>query len=468
MRKKLFSIILAVATLFSCFALSGCKDVYDYKPESYGEWDGNYVYSGNYRSKTTGEDGERLVSEVVDEGITYQVELNNRNYSENSYTFYYYGDFIYLVMNGEAVDEDLEKKEKRFLVRYNLKEKTQETVLAETEELFEGISYVNDERIVLLDDERWYAVDFNGNLIEENFPGTRTTVLNQEYLVYKSYPDGEIMYRSFANPLEYKIMDGVISLNYRYYYIENENQKGILICNTNDGALIYDFWFFDLETNTLHTIAENYNQKLRWVGDDYKYFITYEMGLVEWTEKGSSCAGVQEKSATISLNCKMYTVDYENYSIREVYKFPRERNCTQVNILNDGKIYVTQTWFEDYKFLKNDGGKAYARYRFDTESETFSLVSEEEYDELFDQPSQGEWVVCGEYEYYQTVKYVPLMMGRSYAYSLVRTDGVKTETMQFFTSRGKESDLEIGARACFEMWNQNSDGKFSNFIVRPY
>ncbi len=416
----------------------------------------------------TGEDGERLVSEVVDEGITYQVELNNRNYSENSYACYYYGDFIYLVMNGEAVDEDLEKRVKRFLVRYNLKEKTQETVLAETEEPFDLISYVNDERIVLLDNERWYAVDFNGNLIEENFPGTRTTVLNQEYLVYKSYPDGEIMYRSFANSVEYKIMDGFISLNYRYYYIENENQKGILICNTNDGDSIYDLWFFDLEANTLHTIAENYNQTLRWVGDDYKYFITYETGLVEWTEKGSSCAGVREQSATTSLNCKMHEIDYENYSIREVYKFSPERNCTQVNILNDGKIYVTQTWFEDYKFLKNDGGKAYARYRFDSESESFSLVPNDEYDELFDQPSQGERVACGEYEYYQTVKYIPLMWGRSYAYSLVRTNGQQTETMQFFTSRGEVSDLEMGARACFEMWVQIISGGVHNFIVLPY
>ena len=91
----------------------------------------------------------------------------------------------------------------------------------------------------------------------------------------------------------------------------------------------------------------------------------------------------------------------------------------------------------------------------------------DEYNELYHQPSQGERVVCGEYEYYQTVKYVPLIWGRSYAYSFVRTDGEKTETMQFYTSRGKESDLEIGARACFEMWARLSGG-FSNFTVLPY
>ena len=79
-------------------------------------------------------------------------------------------------------------------------------------------------------------------------------------------------------------------------------------------------------------------------------------------------------------------------------------------------------------------------------------------------------MICGKYEYYQTLKYIPLIMGRSFASSLirkeVRDDGtIKVDAMQFCTSRGEESDLEEGARAYHVMWNYDN---FSDFIVLPY
>ena len=45
----------------------------DVVPEEYGEWDNNYVYRGNGRSKTTGEDYEQLVNSVEIEGENYTV-----------------------------------------------------------------------------------------------------------------------------------------------------------------------------------------------------------------------------------------------------------------------------------------------------------------------------------------------------------------------------------------------------------
>ena len=69
--KSAISILLSVTFLgLAITTFSGCEQVSDFIPEAYGEWDGNYVYRENYRSKTTGEDGEVLVSEVVDEGVT--------------------------------------------------------------------------------------------------------------------------------------------------------------------------------------------------------------------------------------------------------------------------------------------------------------------------------------------------------------------------------------------------------------
>ena len=61
--KKLFCIGLALATLF----LSACEDptFEELIPESYGAWEGNYIYRGNVRSKTTGENPERYQSLYV-------------------------------------------------------------------------------------------------------------------------------------------------------------------------------------------------------------------------------------------------------------------------------------------------------------------------------------------------------------------------------------------------------------------
>jgi len=473
--KSAISILLSATFLgLAITTFSGCKNVYDYKPESYGEWEGNYIYKGNYRSKTTGEDGEVLVSEVVYEGNTYQVEAYGEGNIEDGYFgklyyYFYYGDFVYLVLRGECSNDETFSS-KKFLVRYDLKEKTQETLLAEdlknTTNDFDWISYVDGEKIVVMRDETWSAIDLNGNEIEEEFPQkSNVRVLNNEYLIYENYVEETLVYRTFADPTERKIMDLERNVEYSYKFTENENQKGILLLNKNKsgGDTVYDFKFFDLETGTLRTVAENFNKKVKWVDENYNYFITYEQGLVQWTEEGNSCFGVEEKSATTNLNCKLYAVDYENCSIREVYTFDPNRNCTQVNILGDGNIYVTQVWWEDYKFLKNDGGKEYARYRFDTESETFTLVEEDVYDELFDLPFKGESVTCGEYEYYKTEVYVPLMWGRSFAYSLVRTNGEKTETLQFCTTYGKNNDLEEDIRAYHEVCLGVSD-----FIVLPY
>lgn len=466
--KKLLTIgISFLLMLCTSVSLFGCKNIYDYKPKAYGEWEGNYIYRGNYRSKTTGEDCEQLVSEVVYEGITYQLE-DYQYYNDGErdrYSYFIHGDFIYLILIGCSKDETVSSK--KFLIRYNLREKTQETLFvgnSKGENTFDYISYVNDERIVLEKDDSWIALDFNGNLIVEEFPAVGdTTLLGNEYLIYKNYVDETLVYRTFADSVERKIMDMKYTLNYSYKLIETENQKGIVILNTNDGYgdIIYNYWFFDLETGTLHIIAENFNQKIVWVDENYSYFITYERGLVAYKEKSNSCFGVEEKSFETNLNCKLYAVDYINGSIKEIYVFEPKRNCTQVNILDDGNIYITQVWWEDYQFLKNDGGKVFIRSRFDLESETFTLVDEEEYDRIYDLPKQSEKVVCGEYVYYMKSYFVSLMWGKSSAVELIRMKGEQAESMQFCTSFGEENDLEEGVRGNLKILG-------NNFIVLPY
>ena len=63
MKKKMMAV---TAGLLACCTLgAGCQIHRSFSslvPEQYGAWDNYYVYHGNVRSKTTGEDGEYLVS----------------------------------------------------------------------------------------------------------------------------------------------------------------------------------------------------------------------------------------------------------------------------------------------------------------------------------------------------------------------------------------------------------------------
>lgn len=474
--KNIFSIGLAILlTLCMSISLVGCQEIYNHKPKTYGEWDGNYIYSANYRSKTTGEDCEKLVSEVVYEGITYQIEDDSYYYinkDDSRYSYFIHGDYIYLVLIGT---KDKTLSSKKFLIRYNLKEKTQETVFAKThsntEESFEYISYVSDERIVLEKGDSWFALDFNGNLIEENFPCLPdATLLGNEYLIYYNYKDKTLVYRTFADPTERKIMDADSSslyYNCRYEFIETENQTGIAILDIKNSRenIVNNIWFFNLETGTLHTTAENINQRIFWV-KNYPYFLSYEWGWVSYMAKSNSCFGVEEQTFETTLNYKMYAVDCANGSMREVYVFEPNRCCDQVNILRDGNIYVTQMWWEDYQFLKNAGGKVSIRSRFDFDSETFTIVSEEEYDRIYDLRRQSEKVVCGEYVYYMKGYFEILLYGKSEAMELIRIKGEQMESMQFCTTFGEEKDLEKGVKGCRKILRPS--GYLNIFIVLPY
>ena len=427
--KNIFSIGLAILlTLCMSISLVGCQKIYNHKPKSYGEWDGNYIYSANYRSKTTGEDCEKLVSEVVHEGITYQIEDDSyysNNEEESRYSYFIHGDYIYLVLIGT---EENTFSSKKFLIRYNLKEKTQETVFAQThsntEESFKYISYVSDERIVLKKGNTWFALDFNGNLLNEIFPSLPgATLLGKEFLIYKG--NKAIVYRTFADPTEHKIFDtDDINHSYKYEFVETENQKGIAILDIKNSRenIVDNIWFFNLETGTLHTTAENINQRIFWV-KNYPYFLSNEWGWVSYMAKSNSCFGVEEQTFKTTLNYKMYAVDCANGSMREVYVFEPNRSCDQVNILRDGNIYVTQEWWEDYQFLKNAGGKVSIRSRFDFDSETFTIVNEEEYDRIHDLRRQSEKVVCGEYVYYMKGYFEILLYGKSEAKELIRIKG---------------------------------------------
>lgn len=86
-------IIVIIMLVLLSFALVGCKSYEDYIPleEAYGSWDGNYIYYGNVRCKTTGEDEQLLVEEIYYNEQIYKIDSLQK--------FDYINNDIYMIMS---------------------------------------------------------------------------------------------------------------------------------------------------------------------------------------------------------------------------------------------------------------------------------------------------------------------------------------------------------------------------------
>ena len=363
-------------------------------------------------------------------------------------------------MRGERAIEDADPVKVNFLMRYDAKDKTQDIVLSSTvEDSLDRIAYVNDERIVLAKDSTYYAVGLDGVLIAQKYPSTqKTSVVNGEYLIYKN-ENREIALCSFADPTEYVMMDDFIwdSNDLEYDLVEEDGRKGILISHYKDYNYLASLWFFDLETKTLHTIDENINQYV--VKINNKYFITFEKNTIEFTKKTGSCSH-GDYTTQVRNNCTLYSLDCANFTSKEICKFEPERDCATVSISNEGDIIITQTWYENYVFMKNDGGERKEYYLLDTQTETLEKINSKL--AYFDGFSHSKKVTCGAYEYYVASRNISGIWYLCYVYSFMRRNGESVETMQFWSTEGVE-------KACIEMWgHEGSADRYNDFIVLPY
>ena len=127
--KRVLTIALTALFAFAALCVSACQTMEDVIPETYGEWEQNYLYRGNGRTKTTGEDYEKLVETVEIDGASY-----NAIYCLDSKI---HGDDMYMLLVCQKGGEDLTVRYYtgggwkyrldvvHCLVSYNIKDKTQ-------------------------------------------------------------------------------------------------------------------------------------------------------------------------------------------------------------------------------------------------------------------------------------------------------------------------------------------------------
>ena len=108
-KSKIVSLLLAICFL----GMTSCQSLYDIAPKSYGEWDGNYIYCGNVRCKTTGEEDDYLIETLEKDGVAYTVMETT--------DCLYEGDDIYMCLQLQQSDD--EETYTSCLARYDIKAK---------------------------------------------------------------------------------------------------------------------------------------------------------------------------------------------------------------------------------------------------------------------------------------------------------------------------------------------------------
>ena len=493
MRREIKNLALVFGTLISLMAvLSSCQSFGDLVPTEYGAWENHYIYRGNVRSKTTGEDAETLVGSVTHGEIVYE--------TKDCLDYAFSGDDIYLNLSFNAQGNDTLDVHNA-LVRYNVKDKTQETLcfdlMVSAEEENTCFSYepyaiekVFEDKILLYGrkytieteknngegeayTELWYNVDLDGDFLgEEATSYVDWARVGEDYWLRYNYEEYSYEYLTWGMENPVRICKG----SYKdVEFVEKNGVKGFLISSENS------LEFFDLATNTRTDLWEGIG--FEWVpAPEYEYFMSSEPMTVTYTTWKYVPIFLlalfkETRTAKIQGNCQLFKIDYSADGVRveKIQAFEKEKDFSNAGGVADGKLYVRGFWYLSQRGCK-DGGSEGAYYAFDLTTKQFDVIEEfDDYKVAEDMcytkaALENGGVIFGDYMYYihrERVK--PGLMAQSYTAYLLkryRLSDEKLAIMQIWAEEDAYGNDEM-ENFCEEMWLENGDN-IDDFIIRNY
>ena len=491
------SLVFATAITLS---FSACEKVEDYLPKSYGEWEGNYIYKGNGRSKTTGEEYEKLVESVTVDGATM--------YAAGCVDYEIVGDEIYMALY-LSVDESV--RDSYFanaLVKYDVKEKTQTLIkyfssgesggtesmsLNEPVEIDEIVCVTDTEIVVCT--SKWNSgsyyykhayigVNFDGSLSENIYSDLYgKPYYGDKYFVKAT--ETELSYRTWENAEYTTVFTCAQDEYFTYEYLEKGDREGLLIYEYGNRVVVDEVdagnvcegvYFFDFTENRLLTLAEGFERGVSAV-DGGEYFISYEYANVTWYEQ-RGCISKVEHTECCRVNCVLYEISYgETVAATPVCTLDKTMGFSNALQVTESKIYLSGGRYESAKWIFKDGGYENYYYVFDRETKKLTKSTPEAYVSA-DKTSVEELgkiyaVSCGEYTYYLKIHTIQLGIwaGTTQVLTLMRINPDNTEeALQF----GESSSIQLeGAKYCEDMWGDNAHREeypenIRDFIVRAY
>ena len=499
MKAKKTKLGILAGLLAGCCFLTSCTSLYDVAPKAYAEWDGNYIYCANMRSKTTGEGEEYLIETLTKDGTDYTF-----NYARD---YAYVGDDIYMCLDMKTTTQ----VENRYdyttcFAVYNVQDKTSEVVLwGEDDLVIEYIYYMTTEYAVLRVhggkyDSTLICVDFDGNIVYEDVDWALSYTCVGDYLV--KYKDGAFVYSTWDNEAQnsmFRLDEDFRSFDATYY--KDEKYEGFLIEVKGPYSFRYNsahgLYFYDVVKKQTCTLI-GYNKNVEFVKDGDYYVIgerqqiTYENTVVMM---GMIIPIITTEEYTYSglHNCALLKINWsaDILSMETVYDFSKEhegKDFSSYWVLSNGDFYFETRELE----IKVGGctgksGTVYSEYMLNGKTgvlqKTNSLTSDE-LDEATAEKQRAEAMEKGRvFDVY--VYYIGWQsyggIGTREAYTLYRFN-MQTQTeevMQFWAPElfyneeeydyiYSTDDWSIRVRHSLKMWLDYDEDYGNNFIVRDY
>lgn len=510
--KRYLTIALAVITLFGVTCISGCQSMDDIVPETYGEWDGNYIYRGNGRSKTTGEEYEKLIESVEMEGKTYYVSA--------CVDCEIVADDMYMILACQDEKPSVDTEYYQYsdldltycLVVYNIQNKTYkllstDQIITRDDEIemfyrpsvIEGVfgetivlrAYVQNAGYIgeylSLSNSEWYTIDLDGNLLDFSFEylvnsnyDTSWQWVSDKYLVAEAYEEGEykLYYRdnTLSDPVLFYTK---YNSSYEWSYVEQDGRKGVLIeeyyrvesNNHSNQKKVRMLRFYDFETNQTSSI---FIDKHALFYMDNRYVKTYDYTTIEYYE-----TWFEKKTADVEINNAVYRLTYDENGVHleNFFDLPEEHRFTIYGIQEDKMVYC-EVWYENPHGCDIFGGSESVYIEHDLvsgEKRTMEFedtkVLEDEYSAVYE---KEKGVVVGEYTYFLHEEALQAFMSSpETAYQLKRlnTQTNKLEIMQLWHEDKHYTAGELTLNYCEELWFTCGYYKyydFYEFAVRNY
>lgn len=451
--KKILSFISLFLILF---VLCSCTKYEDLVPNSddYASWDGQYIYKGNYRSKTTGEDEERLIKNINYLGKTYYID---------EYDYAIYEDNLYFSFFTKS-NKELTECDSSFLIKYITKDKTYE------------ILYANIDFCLKLDIEKVYK-DY---IYCEHYENTG----KYDYYIY-SYTANDFITIEDVNDIWFFENDVFLEIDNTLKHStstqinfktiinlfgsdvtikDDENSEYIKILSNKNIAKGKDYCslgYFNKKTYEYKTIIDLEEKKeIYYINEEY--FILYESKSYEYV------MNIKERDTHIlNVNCKLCKVDLKTLTYNEVYEFDDPNASYTGGFVIDDIYYfkrakVRKGWFIFY------GGTKTKTYKLNLNS----LKLSRDYDKVVNnKPLKTNGVKYNEYLYYLSSDTCGAILRQTTVYYLYKKNMVnnKQELMQFFVyDYDMVQDNYEGTRSSKDMWYNSIEFNERNVLILNY
>lgn len=325
----LFSIGFWVLTT-SASCAPGDKSYLIPDENEYGNWDGNYIYYGTNKCKTTGEDEECFIKEIIYEDEAYVIKDYNNNYDD-----YIIEDSIeYIVCSANKVDENEQETpdDSKFILKYDFASDQVDILLADINDEMElsNIYETNDEYLLV---GSKYSNSINSclyklhldNLLCETIAHNQTFTLKEEYVFVRS---DKMTYFTNINNINLKPLPWE-NIN-SYVFIEIDGVKYLKVTIWDDSYKYNEYHLYDLKNEIAHTIVDKNEGKYVGIINN-KYFILGDL----YTSHPKK--GVEHEYI---INNVLYKMDLQNANKREmIFEFPiKNAQFLDASVRKDEKI----------------------------------------------------------------------------------------------------------------------------------